>query len=177
MRQITCFTSTKVQIVRFLAWSTKETSMDWVRQITCFLLVQKYKYWRRLGHFLACYYKSTSTDADFFFEGIYTWPDGRRYEGEFQFDVKDGIALMCWANSDVCWRMLAYVDVCWRMLAYPDVSWRILTYTDVWVTWWDTFGSCCQTQLKVIILNLLQNSTTHKAKFFKISNSIFELNI
>ena len=31
--------------------------------------------------------------------GVYTWPDSRRYEGEFRFDVKDGVGFMRWPNG------------------------------------------------------------------------------
>jgi hypothetical protein len=49
---------------------------------------------------------------------------------------------VCWrmlTYADVCWRMLTYAEVCWRMLRSSptttvlyadDVCWRMLTYAD-----------------------------------------------
>ena len=32
-------------------------------------------------------------------EGIFTWPDGRRYEGQYKDDKKDGYGLFEWADG------------------------------------------------------------------------------
>lgn len=32
-------------------------------------------------------------------KGIYTWKDGRRYEGEYQFDKKHGYGIYIWADG------------------------------------------------------------------------------
>jgi len=31
--------------------------------------------------------------------GIYTWKDGRRYEGEYEFDKKHGYGIYTWADG------------------------------------------------------------------------------
>jgi len=31
--------------------------------------------------------------------GIYTWKDGRRYEGEYEFDKKHGYGVYTWADG------------------------------------------------------------------------------
>jgi hypothetical protein len=33
-------------------------------------------------------------------QGIYTWPDGRKFEGNFQNDIKIGRGIMTWPNGD-----------------------------------------------------------------------------
>jgi len=32
-------------------------------------------------------------------KGIYTWKDGRRYEGKYQFDKKHGYGVYTWADG------------------------------------------------------------------------------
>lgn len=32
--------------------------------------------------------------------GIFKWPDGRVYEGEYKDDMKDGIGKMIWPNGN-----------------------------------------------------------------------------
>ena len=32
-------------------------------------------------------------------EGIFTWPDGRRYEGEYFNDKKHGFGIYTWSNN------------------------------------------------------------------------------
>ena len=34
-------------------------------------------------------------------QGIYTWPDGRIYDGEYANDVKDGFGIYRWADGRV----------------------------------------------------------------------------
>ena len=32
-------------------------------------------------------------------EGVFTWPDGRRYEGQYKDDKKDGYGIFEWADG------------------------------------------------------------------------------
>lgn len=32
-------------------------------------------------------------------EGLYKWPDGKHYKGEFKFDKKDGYGVYTWADG------------------------------------------------------------------------------
>ena len=32
-------------------------------------------------------------------KGVYTWKDGRKYEGEYKNDKKDGHGVYCWADG------------------------------------------------------------------------------
>ena len=39
-------------------------------------------------------------------EGIYTWADGRRYEGQYEMDKKHGFGVYHWADGRIyegCW--------------------------------------------------------------------------
>jgi hypothetical protein len=32
-------------------------------------------------------------------KGVYSWKDGRKYEGEYKFDKKDGYGIYAWLDS------------------------------------------------------------------------------
>jgi hypothetical protein len=32
-------------------------------------------------------------------QGLYKWPDGKSYNGEFKFDKKDGYGIYTWADG------------------------------------------------------------------------------
>lgn len=44
------------------------------------------------------------------FEGVQTWADGAKYEGDFVNDLRHGDGKLHWANGEVCWLILIRIS-------------------------------------------------------------------
>ena len=43
-------------------------------------------------------------------EGVQTWADGAKYEGDFVNDLRHGDGKLHWANGEVCWLILSRIS-------------------------------------------------------------------